>query len=138
MRYQFLCPHHSQWLSDNPSTAINCYHTTLDTGHYFKESGDLASATGYFGCAAETADILLQASAQKDRLTAIKRLVGSSLSLAACLQQTSNCTQAERVVQQLFSKLTTELVLPVLAKEQKQQVFILLQSLPTSPHKAVC
>tara|TARA_R110000823_G_scaffold309352_1_gene433491 strand:- start:15238 stop:15702 length:465 start_codon:yes stop_codon:yes gene_type:complete len=61
MKLHFLCPHHRQWLADNPHHALNTWLQSHDKAAELFEDGDWNNALSHAGCALETAEIALEA-----------------------------------------------------------------------------
>lgn len=63
MKLQFLCPTHNQQLSTNPSYAISCWQSGVDTGKSLIDVGQWGDALIHIGCAFESAEIIMTSGA---------------------------------------------------------------------------
>jgi hypothetical protein len=59
MKLQFLCPTHRQQLSTNPSYAISCWQSGIDTARNLIGAGQCHEAITHIGCAFESAEIIM-------------------------------------------------------------------------------
>jgi hypothetical protein len=63
MKLQFLCPTHRQQLSTNPSYAISCWQSGIDTAKSLIDAAQCDDALIHIVCAFESAEIIMTSGA---------------------------------------------------------------------------
>lgn len=107
MKTRYLCANHRQQLKDNPHQAINCWFTTHENGQTLADMGHFFEALPHFGCAFETAEIVLSHTLL-DRYDAVHLLTQSTASLARTLYKINQHDEADNVLQLCRMRLQQE------------------------------
>lgn len=104
---QFLCANHRQWLFAHLDAANTLFDESAASAEYYKEQGQLDQAAASFGCAFETAELLLT-SGIPSLPVAVIRLTSSAISLIAMLQSLQRRDLATHYAKAALNRLCAE------------------------------
>lgn len=104
MKLHFLCPHHRQWLTNNPPRALTTWLQSHDQARALFEDGDWTAALAHAGCALETAEIALQAWPDPPARI-INRYVDNGALLAQLLRERGDSAAMRAVITNCIRRL---------------------------------
>lgn len=106
MRRRFLCPQHTAWLTIKPQMAMKIWAESIDNGITHYECRSWHAALPQFGCAYETAEILLRHGSLSVS-TAVERFVTTAILLINCCARMGRSEMAEQFLGATVKRLTS-------------------------------
>ncbi|MDN4503212.1 hypothetical protein QX776_12430 [Alteromonadaceae bacterium BrNp21-10] len=118
MQQHFLCPTHRQWLMDNHLAALNHFNSCIDTAQFYADNGCWNVAIPYYGCAFETAEILLSEPREQHPQSLLK-FTHSAISLANAFFRTDRGAEHQRTFELAKARLQAEIeIMPIESPHQ--------------------